>query len=60
MAECKELVLVTLANMENDQINQRELARVATQIVDQVAHLFSLYLSLATPITKLTKSTYAY
>jgi hypothetical protein len=31
MAECEGLALVTLAKMENDQVNKGELARVATQ-----------------------------
>jgi hypothetical protein len=31
MAECEGLALITLAKMENDQVNKRELVRVATR-----------------------------
>jgi hypothetical protein len=38
MAECEGLALVTLAKMENDQVNKGELARVATLLDLDVSH----------------------
>jgi hypothetical protein len=48
MAECKGLALVTLAKLENDQVNLGELARVGTVAVC-MALSESLSLPLACP-----------